>query len=65
MNLKPHAPLAISVLVIVLTQVLCAWWIGRAIERADNGSAIESVEGTLSGIAQDVGRSRNVATGRR
>jgi hypothetical protein len=62
MNLKTHAPLAIGVLVIAITQVLCAWWITSAIERTSvDERTVESIDQSLDRIGSDVGDIAKVA----
>ena len=54
MSLKPHVPLAIGVLVIVLSQALCAWWITHTIERTDNGSTLDQINSGVDDVAAAV-----------
>jgi hypothetical protein len=56
MSVKQHIPLAVGVLVIVVTQVLCAWWIARAINvgTTENTVALESIDKTAGEIKEAV-----------
>jgi hypothetical protein len=63
MNLKTHVPLAAGILVIVLTQVLCAWWITRTIESTSvDERTVESIDRSLDRIDSNVGDMARIAT---